>query len=242
VSTASGHPRPDTFRRPRFRPRPETGPSWPTTRSRRSTGHVVSRPESSSPVGHASASRIGQLARHTPAAAEDARRHGAVPHLSRGVGGRGLAFFLAFILPTGPERRRSSGRAVVMASGSRSGGEWSPPWPSGRSHGGIWSALGELECSQPGGRGGSSAPSRSVQIVGILGAACVRFVWMAPIGSSVRRLLRPGLDQCRAFVPLRPTPSSLRRTTGSRVPVTIVHVVVRRHGGIGAWSVLVRSS
>ena len=235
VSTASGHPRPDTL----TATLPATAGNGAFVANYTVTsvdGHVVSGGIVFL-VGHASASSIGQLARHTPALPKTLDDTGQfLTYLGVLVAG-GLAFFLAFILPTGPERRRL-GRAVVMASGVGVVGMVTTVAGQAALTGGNWSALGQWSVLSQA-AGGKLGAQSAVQIVGL--ACCmVSLRLVAPIGRQFAAFYGL-LISAGAFVLFGHAIVSADHWV--TVPADIVHVVFAAMwiGGLVGLVVVLRS-
>jgi copper transport protein len=163
VSTASGHPQPDmlTATLPASAGNGAFVANYTVTSV---DGHVVSGGIVFL-VGHASASSIGQLARHTPAlpkAVDDAGQF--LIYLGVLVAG-GLAFFLAFILRTGRERRRL-GRACAMAAGVGVVGMVTTAAGQAALLGGSWGTVGQWSVLSQA-LGGKFGAQSAVQLAGL---------------------------------------------------------------------------
>ncbi len=188
-------------------------------------------------VGNASAGQIGQLARRTSSLAGFADKTGQFLLYLGVLACGGLAFFLAFILPAGPERdqlRRWCVRAATVALGAMvvtavaqaalTGGNWGAVL-----HWGV-------DREAVGGKFGAQC---AVQIVGLAG--CVWSVRLRTLVAAQFTAFYGTLIAAGAFVLFGHAVASPERWLS--IPADIVHVVVAAIwiGGLAGLVVVLRA-
>jgi copper transport protein len=171
-------------------------------------------------VGHATPGQISHLARHTSSLSGFVDKAGQFLTYLGVLVGAGLAFFLAFILPTGPERRRLR-RCCVVAVVIAVIGIVVTAAAQAALTGGTWGALAHWSVDRQG-AGGKLGAQSVLQIVGLI--ACL---WSLRLRSTIAAQFTSFygmLVAAGAFVVFGHAIASPERWLS--IPADVAHVVV----------------
>jgi copper transport protein len=188
-------------------------------------------------VGHANAGDINQLARRTSPVTGFVDKFGQFLIYLGVLVGAGLAFFLAFILPTGPERGRLR-RWCMAAIAVGAAGVVVTVAAQAALTGGSWGALAHWSVVRQAG-GGKFGAQTALQIVGL--AACV---WSLRLSNAVAAQFAAFyglLASAGAFVLFGHAIASPERWLS--IPADVVHAVVAAMwiGGLAGLVVVLHS-